>query len=189
MKLAMAAAIVAMPMLAGACERTNGEPLSAQPNVVERPNLAGDKGPALQQVSAQFVNFAAASDRFEIDSSRLAERAAASPAVKGFARMMIDGHLASTRKLKAIVAEQALPHPLDPGLKGEQQAVIDELREKRGADFDEAYLEAQVTAHQKTLASLKEYSGTADNAALKAFADELIPTVAAHLDAARKLHK
>ena len=75
----------------------------------------------------------------------------------------------------------------DDTLSAEQQSTLDTLKAAKGADFDTAYAAAQVDAHQKALDALKGYSASGDNAALKSFADGLIPTVTAHLNMAKGL--
>ena len=147
-------------------------------------NIAADAGPMTSQ---GFVNAAAASDKFEIESSRLAATSGASAAVKSFADKMISAHTDSTAKLKSTVAGMNPPLTPDDTLTAEQQSTLDSLKGKTGADFDTAYAAAQVDAHQKTLDALKGYSASGDNPTLKTFADGLIPTVTAHLNMAKGL--
>jgi putative membrane protein len=75
----------------------------------------------------------------------------------------------------------------DDTLSPEQQATLDSLKGQTGAAFDSAYAAAQVDAHTKALDALKNYSASGDNAALKGFADGLIPTVTSHLNLAKGL--
>jgi putative membrane protein len=147
-------------------------------------NATAEAGPLTPQ---GFVNTAAASDRFEIESSKLAAASAKSAAVKSFAQKMISAHTASTAKLKGTVAGMKPPLTPDDTLSPEQQGTLDGLKGKTGADFDSAYAAAQVDGHQKTLDALKAYSASGDNATLKTFADGLIPTVTAHLNMAKAL--
>lgn len=134
-----------------------------------------------------FVNAAAASDRFEIESSKLAEAAASSTAVKKFAREMISAHTTSTAKLKSTVAGMNPPLTPDDTLAPDQQQTLDSLKGLKGSAFDSAYAQAQQQAHQKTLDTLKTYSTSGENATLKSFASGLIPTVTAHLNLAKGL--
>jgi putative membrane protein len=147
-------------------------------------NATAEAGPLTSQGIA---NAAAASDRFEIESSKLATATAKSAAVKSFASKMISAHTASTAKLKSTVSAMSPAITPDDTLSAEQQATLDNLRGKTGADFDTAYAAAQVDAHQKTLDALKGYSESGDNATLKTFANGLIPTVTAHLNMAKGL--
>ncbi len=134
-----------------------------------------------------FVNAAAASDRFEIQSSKLAEASASSSAVKKFAAQMISAHTASTAKLKSVVAGLNPPLTPDDTLAPDQQQTLDSLKGLKGSAFDSAYAQAQQAGHQKALDMLKSYSTSGDNAALKSFASAMIPTVTAHLNLAKGL--
>jgi putative membrane protein len=142
----------------------------------------------LSPTTAQgFVNAAAQSDKFEIESSRLAATQASSASVKKFATQMITAHTASTAKLKSTLAGMNPPVTPDDALAADQQQKLDSLKGLNGTAFDTAYASAQVEAHQKTLDTLKNYAASGDNAALKSFASGLMPTVAAHLNLAKGL--
>lgn len=143
-------------------------------------NATAEAGPMTAQ---GFANAAAASDKFEIESSKLASSSAKSTAVKSFATKMISAHTESTAKLKA-TKSGVTP---DDTLSAEQQSTLDSLKGKTGADFDTAYAAAQVDGHQRTLDALKSYSTSGDNATLKSFASGMIPTVTAHLNMAKGL--
>ncbi|USU06702.1 DUF4142 domain-containing protein [Sphingomonadaceae bacterium OTU29LAMAA1] len=134
-----------------------------------------------------FANTAAASDAFEIATSKLALDNSNSAAVKKYANQMIAAHTTSTDKLKATTAGLTPAITPDPALNAEQQATVDALKAKKGADFDTAYIAAQQSGHQQTLDALKAYGATGDVPALKTFASGLAPTVAAHLNMAKGL--
>jgi putative membrane protein len=148
-------------------------------------NAAGTKAAA--NGGQAFANAAAASDAFEIATSQLAKTSAKAPAVKTFASHMIEAHTASTASLKAAAASAKPAITPDPALTADQQQQLDALKGKTGADFDKAYADAQVAAHQKTLDTLKGYSASGDVPQLKALATKMIPTVTAHLNAAKGL--
>ena len=134
-----------------------------------------------------FANAAAASDKFEIESSKLAASQASSSAVKSFATKMISAHTGSTAKLKTTVSGLSPAITPDDTLTAEQQSTLDSLKSLKGADFDKAYAAAQVDAHQKTLDTLNGYAISGDSDALKTFAKDLVPTVTAHLNMAKGL--
>src|SRR5947209_7616289 len=56
-----------------------------------------------------------------------------------------------------------------------------------GADFDKAYLQAQVTAHQAALAIHTGYAQRGDREALRQAAGAAVPIVQMHLDRVRML--
>lgn len=132
-----------------------------------------------------FANAAAASDAFEIAESKLAATNAHGAAIKAFAKQMITAHTGSTEKLKTITA--GTPITPDPTLAADQQARLDALKAKTGADFDAAYAADQVAAHQATLDAVKGYAATGDVPTLKTFASGLVPVVTAHLNMAKGL--
>lgn len=142
---------------------------------------------ALPTSAQGFANTAAASDRFEIESSRLAASQGQSAAIKSFAEKMISAHQESTAKLKTTLSGLTPAITPDDTLSAAQQADLDGLRGKTGAEFDTAYAAAQVKAHQATLDALNAYAASGDTPALKEFASGLVPTVTAHLNMAKGL--
>ncbi|MBN8808274.1 MAG: DUF4142 domain-containing protein [Sphingomonas sp.] len=134
-----------------------------------------------------FANAAAASDAFEIATSKLALTKSSSSSIKTFAQKMIDAHTDSTAKLKAAVAGLTPTITPDPTLTSDQQTKLDSLQGLNGTAFDKAYAAAQVEGHQKTLDTLRAYSSGGAVPALKVFATKLVPTVTAHLNMAKGL--
>jgi putative membrane protein len=134
-----------------------------------------------------FANNAAASDAFEIASSKLAATNGSDASVKKFATQMIAAHTESTTKLKGIATGLTPPVTPDPALNSDQQAKLDELKAKKGADFDKTYVADQVAAHEQALTMLQDYAKGGDVPAFKDFATGLAPKVAAHLNMAKSL--
>ena len=178
-----------------ACNRSDRSDTTANQDVtVTEDGLADgmDNGamaaPAeLPTTAPEFVNAAAASDKFEIESSRLAQASGSSAAVKSFAQQMITAHTASTAKLKSTIAGISPPITPNDALNAEQQSLMAGLQGKTGAELDSAYAAAQVTAHQKTLDMLNAYANRGENPQLVALAKRMIPTVTAHLNTAKGL--
>lgn len=134
----------------------------------------------------EFVDMAAASDLFEIESAKLAQEMGSSQAVKDFAAMMVEDHTTSTNNLKSAAAEAEPALTVSPELAADQQAQLDELRQA-GDRFDTVYKQQQVAAHEKALALLRGYAGSGGPEPLTAFADETAAVVEGHLDQARGL--
>lgn len=175
-----------------AVQRANSADLGNSPTApsVKSGDVAGDLHNTASPVapSAQdFANTMAASDEYEIETSKLASTNSQSPAVKDFARRMIDAHTQSTAKLKKAAGSAAPAITPDTTLAPDQQQSLDQLRAKKGADFDQQYVITQRDAHQRTLAALKDYSVKGDQPPLNAFANEVIPIVSGHLAMARSL--
>lgn len=182
----------AIIMLSGAlalaaCGQKN-EAANSDLNVASDNGVASNSSAEASPLTSQgFANAAAASDRFEIESSKLAASSAQSGAVKSFAAKMITAHTASTAKLKAATAALSPAITPDDTLSSDQQQKLDNLKGLHGAAFDSAYASAQVAAHQAALDALNGYSASGDNATLKDLAKGMVPTVTAHLNMAKSL--
>lgn len=177
-----------------ASEQRNADALNAAKNVAEN---AGDRveKAAENAIDAlkptpdaqDFVNLAARSDAFEIAAAKLASANATSAEVKAFAVQMIKAHSESTAKIK-LAAGKARPAVIpNPDLTAGQKKDLDELRQKKGAAFDEEYIDGQVDAHEHALALMRSYASGGTDAALKAAAGEIAPVVEGHLKMARAL--
>ena len=129
--------------------------LTATDNGAMSANMAAT---APSPLTAQgFVNAAAASDRFEIESSRLAAGQASSSAVKKFATNMISAHTQSTAKLKSIVGGLSPSITPDDTLTTDQQAALDSLKGQDGATFDkEITVDASALSPQVTWGTTPE---------------------------------
>lgn len=139
-----------------------------------------------QSPTDAYVQKAAASDQFEIQSGRIAAEKATSSDVKTFAQMMVDDHTRSSKKIAA--AEKAdgsaePPTSLDPA-HNEQ---VQRLEKMSGPEFDRLYMDMQVKGHTDALQLHRSYSESGDDAKLKAVATEIVPVVSHHLDEAKRI--
>ena len=131
-----------------------------------------------------FVTKAAASNMFEIESSKVALTMAGNAEVKAFAQQMITDHEKAGQDLVA-VAGDAVPRELDaPHL-----ARLEKLKTTAPADFDAAYLDEQVLAHDEAVTLFTKYSEEANAPALKTFASKTLPVLKGHQEHVRQLDK
>ena len=136
--------------------------------------------------AADFVKQAAASDMFEIESSKLAQdRADASS--KTFAARMIKDHTATSTELKTLAPKAKLELPT--AMDSARQSKLDKLKGLQGADFDKEYDSMQIDAHKDGVSLFERYAKGGDNADLKAFASKHLPHLKEHLKMANDLPK
>lgn len=141
---------------------------------------------AVPQGAQGFVDSLAASDMFEVESSRLAAALAKSQAVKDFAAMMVKEHTQSSVDLKATTAAMIPPVAVAPMLDPTQEADLAALR-TAGDNFDRLYLEKQTIAHEKALALMRGYAENGTVQPLKDFAAKAAPKIEAHLQQVRAI--
>ncbi len=131
--------------------------------------------PAQTPIPAQdFVQRTAIANMFGVESATLALRKTSSPAIKAFGHRLADDHAVAMSSLRRIVAKRsdiALPNRPDaPHL-----ALLSALADKRGSDFDKAYIEAQRSTYRDTAELMERYASEGTDAELKSFAAQSLP--------------
>jgi putative membrane protein len=121
----------------------------------------------------------------EVELGKLAQQRAQSDAVKQFAQRMVDDHGKSNTRVASLAKGHRIPLPkeTDP----DQKALRAQLEKLSGAEFDAAYMGAQVGDHQKTAHLLEHAIGSGQDAKTKAFAMETLPVVLRHLEMAKQI--
>jgi putative membrane protein len=134
-----------------------------------------------------FVKKAAISDMMEIQSSELALGRQPDADTKPFAEKMVKDHQETSKELKALVDSGKVKVTLPSALDAEHQKKLDELKSQTGKEFDRAYDQMQLHAHEEAVALFEQYSQTGDNPDLKAWAAKTLPHLKEHLAMAKKL--
>lgn len=135
----------------------------------------------LPQVSAQdqnFANLAAASDMFEIQSSRLALQRSRNPATRRFADRMIADHTKSSQQLAALAQAKGIVLPT--GLDPEGQRMMAAIENTRRL-FDQEYFRQQGMAHQAAVQAYQTEIASGYDAELRGFAQQTLPVIQEHL--------
>lgn len=167
--ITIAALLFAAPVLAQSAAQKSG---------------AGSPAPKTED----FVNKAATSDMFEIQSSQLAlERA--DDATKSFAQQMITDHQKTTSQLKQLVTSGKVKARLPTAMSSSQQKMLTKLKGLQGSDFTKQYHLEQVSAHKEAVDLFKRYGSNGKNADLKTWAASTEPALEHHLQMAEDLNK
>lgn len=143
--------------------------------------------PANEAAAPDFVMKAAASDMYELESSRLAQEKAQNAELKAFATQMIADHTKSTNDLKAAIAQANLNLQMPAAMPQDMQEKITALQNATGAEFDRLYAEQQVEAHQNALNLMSRYAQDGDTPALQTFASNTAPVIQRHFDMITRL--
>ena len=134
----------------------------------------------------QFVDKAAQSDSFEIQSAKIAKDKATSKQVKDFAAKMITDHTKSTADLKSAASKVEGVTP-DATLPSQLQDQLDQLNAASGDAFDNLYITQQKDAHQKALDLLRDYADNGSAEPLKQFAANTAKVVKTHIEMLDKM--
>jgi putative membrane protein len=128
-----------------------------------------------------YVQMAASSDMYEIQSSQIALSKAQNPLVRQFAQMMVNDHTNTSQQLMAAAQAAGMP-PMSPQMMPMHAEMVSQLQAAPGgASFDNLYARQQLTAHQQALALHSNYAARGDTPALRAVATAATPVVRTHL--------
>jgi putative membrane protein len=122
----------------------------------------------------------------EIEQAKLARARSKNEQVLQFAGMMIAHHGEAQRKQDALSLGSG-ESTLSRDMIVESSETMRLLKEKQGAEFDRAYMQAQVQAHQKVLDAIdQKLLPSAKRADLKAHLETLRPRIKQHLEQAER---
>ncbi len=140
---------------------------------------------ALAAEGKNFVDEASAKGIAEIETAKMALDKGTSEDVKQFAQMMIDDHTKANQELAQLAQAKDLEMSDEATLMDKAKAMILKLRD--GENFDEAYANNQVVAHEQTIEMYQDYVEGGENADLKQFAQKTLPKLEEHLKQAKDL--
>ena len=131
-----------------------------------------------------FARRAAEAGAAEIAAGKLAIQKAQSDAVREFGQRMVADHQAGDSKLAEIAKAKNMPLPTTPDRAHE--AELKKLDGLSGAAFDRAYMESQVRDHRHVIDMFDRQAKSGQDAELKRFANDTLPTLRAHLAMAQR---
>jgi putative membrane protein len=140
---------------------------------------------------AEIAMIAATAHDAEIEGGELAVKKSKNKDVQAFGQMMITDHGAAKAKGEMTLGKAGVtPTASDASRQLEEKSTeaAKRLEGLQGAEFDRAYIDEQVRAHQDVLDTLdSKLIPGASNPELKALLVEVRPTIAKHLEQAKSL--
>jgi len=134
---------------------------------------------SLTDQDKKFANAAAQGGMMEVMLGELAATNASAASVKSLGAMMAKDHAKANEELKSWASTAG--YTLPTTMNAEQQKMYDDLKAKKGTDFDRAYADAMVTDHKKDIAAFKKEASDGGETSLKSFAGKTVPTLEHHL--------
>lgn len=136
---------------------------------------------------AEFASEAAEGGMMEVQLGELAQSNATSPKVKEFGQMMVTDHTKANEELKELAQTKKIALPAALGT--EKMNKYNELREKKGNEFDKAYIEYMIKDHEEDIELFREESKEGEDPEIRAWAGGKLPTLEHHLQAAQETLK
>jgi putative membrane protein len=140
---------------------------------------------------AQIASIVVTANQVDIDAGKLAAATTTNAEVKKFAQLMVTDHTAVNKQAVDLATRlKVTPQDNDTSksLKAGGEKNVAQLKTLKGAAFDKAYVDHEVTYHQSVLDALdKTLIPNASNAELKALLVKVRPAFVTHLEHAKHL--
>ncbi|HEY0149773.1 MAG TPA: DUF4142 domain-containing protein [Allosphingosinicella sp.] len=136
--------------------------------------------------AATYMQTAASSDMFEIQSGQLALQRSCDPAVRSFAQMIINDHTRMSNMMMDTGRANGLPPPPVQMLPHHMN-MLQTLDRAPPGSFEAAFRNEQVMAHQEALNLHRSYADAGDLPPFRALASQAVPAIQAHLGHAQSL--
>ncbi|MBL7936878.1 MAG: DUF4142 domain-containing protein [Bacteroidia bacterium] len=135
-----------------------------------------------EENDAAFLVNAAEANVNEIELAQLAQQRSSNDDLKGFAKMLNVDHQASIKELTNLANTKSIVIPTS--MTDEGKTNFKDLTNLSNIDFDKAYTNLMVKAHQDAITLFDKASIESKDKAIKAFATATLPKLRQHLDIA-----
>ncbi|WP_433499067.1 DUF4142 domain-containing protein [Sphaerimonospora sp. CA-214678] len=136
--------------------------------------------PDLNEQDREFVTALHQGNLAEIQAGKVAERQAHSEEVREMGETLIRDHRKLDGKVKQVAGAVGVSLPGGPGAK--QQAELERISAKSGAEFDRAWVEAEIAEHRQDLAAGAKQLSEGSSEQVKQLARDAEPIVREHLE-------
>jgi putative membrane protein len=134
---------------------------------------------SLSSKGASFVKEASAGNQSEIALAQLAQQKAQNPEVKNLAEMIQQDHQKAQEKLQTIA--QAHGIALENSPTWSQKRAQSKLEKLNGAEFDQQYAKDMLEDHATDIKKFQKASQNIEDADVKQYAQDCLPTLQSHL--------
>jgi len=167
-----------------ACERSGNNVQAAR-----EPEMPASKAPAatntISGADKDFVLQAVKDNIQERVLGKMAQQQSQNDAVKDYGKMLVTDHNDALEKLVDLMNKNGLPQP--KGLPEVRSEAVKKLQGLSGPAFDKEFVNMMVTDHQKAVDEFRHVAATAQNADVRDFAKNTLPTLEKHLKDAQDL--
>ena len=148
----------------------------------QQPGQAGQQ--QLAQEDMEFATKAAEGGLKEVQLGELAQQQAESAEVQQFGQRMVEDHGMANEQLMQIAQQKGIQLPQE--LPEDAQQLYEELQQKSGQEFDQAYMDEMVSDHEEDVETFRQYTESGQDPELISFAEQTLPVLQQHLELAQQ---
>ena len=124
----------------------------------------------------------------EIQQAQVAAKKASTPTVKEYAAKLVKDHKANQKELKQLASTLGTTLPDSGATTESQSASMGELEGKSGKDFDQAFIDAQIKAHEQNIDKIRnQLLPASDRPELREYLEKTAASMEGHLASAKQL--
>ena len=131
-----------------------------------------------------FIQMASSGNNFEVQLGQLVQQKAQDQRIKEFAQRLVQDHQKAEQQLRQIAQQMGVS--LTDQLSPVHQAMLQEFQKKDGQALERAFAFDQVGDHHKDILKYQWQAEHAQDAQLKQYAQQQIPTLREHLQLAEQ---
>ncbi len=186
MKKIASTGLIACAFLFGvaACNQGAKEDSVEQAQTANEEPAEGTETEETRDEQSEFMTKAASGGMMEVELGKLAQQNASNQQVKKFATMMVTDHTKANDELKSLAAKKNITLP--DSMSKEHMDHVTELRGKKAAEFDKAYMDLMVEDHEEDVEMFDEAAQNQQDPDVKAFASKTVTVLRKHLEEAKK---
>ncbi|MDZ7963063.1 MAG: DUF4142 domain-containing protein [Aulosira sp. DedQUE10] len=147
------------------------------------PSTSGQNN--LSSLDRHFMTEAAQGGLAEVQLGQLASQRGANNTVKQYGQRMVQDHTQANSQLQQLAKQKGVTLP--KSLNSEHQQVKQQLTKLSDRNFDRQYMNHMVQDHEKTVSLFQREAQEGQDADVKAFATQTLPTLQEHLQQAQSI--
>jgi putative membrane protein len=132
----------------------------------------------------------AVANQTEIQQAQAAAKKASAPTVKQFADQLVKDHKANAKQLQEVATKMGatLAESGAQTATESESALMGELADKSGKEFDQAFLDAQIQAHEQNIDKIRnQLLPASDQPELRDYLQQTASAMEGHLASAKQL--
>jgi len=139
----------------------------------------------LSENDYRFLEKAARGGMEEVELGQLAEKKAASPAVRQFGERMVTDHGKLNNQLKQLASQKGATVPTS--LSHHENSTVEHLQNENGVKFDQSYAKDMVKDHKHDIKEFQSAAKSVQDPDLRAFVQSAVPILQDHLNMAENM--
>jgi putative membrane protein len=135
----------------------------------------------------EFLKMAAVANMTQAHLGQMAEGKAARAGIKNFGQTLVNDHTNAYQELA--VLDNKLGQAIPKGINVRRDRALESLTTLKGKKFDTRFLRDEIQDHERVLAAFRREAQHGRDQDIKAYANQVLPTVEEHLREAERLLK